>query len=101
VPKLEFVHRVAGALRVTEAQVPTGSTLLAAARQAGLPVARACGARAQCGRCGLRVLGGAGALAPETEAERRTKRRNRVDPEERLACACRVHGEARLTATYW
>jgi ferredoxin len=82
-------------------RVPRGTTLLDAARRAGLPMASACGADGLCARCGVQVLAGAGALTPETEMERRQKRRNRIDPELRLACRAAVAGDLEVTAGYW
>ncbi len=79
-------------------RVPAGTTLLDAARQAGLPAARACGGELLCGRCSCDV--GAGA-PPESEAERRTKKRNRVDPGRRLSCAIRIENDLVATAPGW
>ena len=39
-----------------EIRVPAGTSLLEAARRAGLPVASACGADGICARCGLDIL---------------------------------------------
>ncbi|MDJ0785512.1 MAG: 2Fe-2S iron-sulfur cluster-binding protein [Myxococcota bacterium] len=100
-PKLELVRRIDGEARILEIQVLGGTSLLSAARSAGLPVARACGERTLCGRCAMRVIEGEEALSPESDGERWAKRRNRVDPEERLSCCSQVHGDARVTATYW
>ena len=82
-------------------RVERGTTLLEAARRAGLPMASACGADGLCARCGVRVLAGAEALSPTTEAEERQKRRNRIDPALRLACRARALGDVELTAGYW
>jgi len=82
-------------------RVEVGTTLLEAARRAGLPMASACGADGLCARCGVRVLAGVDALSPETESERRQKARNRVDPELRLACRAAVAGDIEVTAGYW
>lgn len=82
-------------------RVPIGTTLLEAARQAGLPVASACGPDGLCGRCGMRVLSGAEALAPESESEARVKSSNRVDSVERLACRVAPTGDVEVTARYW
>ena len=81
--------------------VAAGSTLLAAVQRAGLPIARACGGEALCGRCGVTPLAGAGALSPEDASETRAKRRNRVAPAQRLACRARVSGDLEVTAGYW
>jgi ferredoxin, 2Fe-2S len=82
-------------------EVPGGTTLLEAARRAGLPIARSCGADGLCSRCALVVLSGAEALEPESDAERRTKARNRLPAEWRLACRARVAGDVEVTASYW
>jgi ferredoxin len=79
--------------------VPAGSTILVAAREAGLPLARGCGAEGLCGRCGVRIL--SGAVAPESAGESAAKGRNRVDPALRLACRVRVQDEVTVTAAYW
>jgi adenylate cyclase len=76
-------------------------TLLEATRKAGLPIASACGENGACARCGLQVLVGAENLEPESERERRIKRRNRIDPELRLACRIRPRQDLEVRATYW
>src|SRR5262245_3342211 len=78
-----------------------GPTPCAPARPAGLPMASACGADGLCARCGVRVLAGAGSLSAETEWEARQKRRNRIDPELRLACRTEATGDVEVTAGYW
>lgn len=82
-------------------EVPVGTTLLEAARLAGLPLARACGGEGLCGRCGLRVLAGGEGLAPPSAAEQRAKQRNRVPAELRLACRLELCGAVEVTAAYW
>jgi len=83
-------------------EVPAGSTLLDAAIAAGLPIARACGADGLCGRCAVRVLSSApDGLEAVSESEAATRRRNRIDPELRLACRARVLGDVEVTASYW
>jgi 2Fe-2S ferredoxin len=78
-----------------------GTTLLAAARRAGLPVASACGAEGICGRCGMLVLEGATSLSAESDRERSVKRRNRIDPGLRLACRTETWGDVVVTASHW
>jgi len=84
-----------------ELRVAPGTTLLEAARRAGLPIASACGADGLCARCGVRVLAGSAALSAEDEVEARQKRRNRVDPALRLACRAAVSGDVEVSASYW
>lgn len=76
-------------------------TLLDATLAAGLPIASACGSEGACARCGLEIVAGAENLAPETERERRIKERNRIDPEQRLACRVRPEGDLTVRASYW
>ena len=82
-------------------RVATGTTLLAAAREAELPVASACGADAICARCGLEILRGGAEIAPESDHERRIKQRNRIDPKLRLSCLIEVSRDLVVTAPYW
>ncbi len=79
--------------------VPKGTRLIDAIRSAGLPIARACGDDLVCAKCGVRVLEGRVSL--ESPVERDTKRRNRVPPELRLACALRVNNDLIISADYW
>ena len=79
--------------------LPKGARLIDAVRDAGLPIARACGDDLVCAKCGVRIV--AGRVARESAVERRAKARNRVASELRLACALRVQGNLELTADYW
>ncbi len=81
--------------------VPTGGLLIDAIARAALPLASACGADGLCGRCGVTVLAGESALAPETQDELRIKSRNRIDRQLRLACRTRVTADLEITASYW
>jgi ferredoxin len=82
-------------------RVTTGTTLLDAARHAGLPVANSCGADGICGRCGLTLLDGAEDTEAESKSEQEIKERNRIDPELRLACRVEVRCDLTVTAPYW
>lgn len=76
-------------------------TLLDATEAVGLPIASACGSEGACARCGLEIVEGAEGLTPESERERRIKERNRIDPEQRLACRVRPEGDLTVRASYW
>ena len=82
-----------------EIEVPRGTLLIDAVRQAGLPIARACGADLICARCGVRIL--EGSVSRESRIESRIKARNRLPTDVRLACAIRVRGDLALHADYW
>jgi ferredoxin len=98
---VHFERRVGGALATIAQRVADGTTLLEAARAAGLPIASACSGVALCARCGLIVRAGAEALDPERDDERLQKQRNRVPAAQRLACRAGVHGDVTATAEYW
>jgi ferredoxin len=76
-------------------------TLLEATREAGLPIASACGQNGACARCGLEIVSGGEALEPETDREVRIKERNRIEPELRLACRVHPTGDVIVRASYW
>ena len=82
-----------------EREVAKGTRLIDAVREAGLPIARACGDDLVCAKCGVRIL--RGRVAREKPVERRAKERNRVPAELRLACALRVQSDLVVTADYW
>ncbi len=84
-----------------EIAVDAGTTLLEAARRAGLPVASACDRQFTCGRCGMRILSGDESVAAESKREAEIKRRNRIDPELRLSCVVKVRDDLVVTAPYW
>lgn len=72
--------------------VPAGSTLLEAARAAGIELASVCGGHGHCGRCRLEVL--AGAVSGPTEADRSFLSAGELAAGQRLACQTRI--EARV-----
>ena len=82
-------------------EVPEGTSLLDAARDAGLPIARACRGRGLCGRCDLEILDGQGWLSPESAEERDTRERDGIPARRRLACRACVAGPVLATASYW
>ena len=85
-----------------EFEVEAGEmTLLEATRAVGLPIASACGENGACARCGLEIVAGADAIAPETEREETIKARNRIDATLRPACRVHPRGDMTVRATYW
>lgn len=82
-------------------RVPAGTTLIEAARRAGLPVASACGASGLCARCGMRILAGGEQIPPADPEEDEARQRNRVDPALRLSCRVALFADAEATAPYW
>ncbi len=72
-------------------------TILDVARRAGAPLGNSCGGVGVCARCVVRVVTGAEHLTPPTTMERRQK----LDPEERLACQAVVNSDCTVTTSYW
>jgi class 3 adenylate cyclase len=70
-----------------------GQTLLAALVQAHVPLAHACGGKARCSTCRVRVVEGSDALEPRTEAECAMAATLRFDDQTRLACQTRIRGD--------
>jgi uncharacterized 2Fe-2S/4Fe-4S cluster protein (DUF4445 family) len=70
---------------------PEGTTLLEAARQAGLAITVTCNGKGTCGKCRVQARG---ALQPPTEQEARHLRPAELAAGYRLACQTRLHGAA-------
>ena len=94
-------HRVRFQPSGRSIRVSPQTTLLEAARRAGLPIASGCGARAMCGRCGLQIVEGERHLAPESHREREVKRANRIDTALRLSCKRLLSSDVVVRAPYW
>jgi ferredoxin len=67
-------------------EVPTGTSLLAAANRAGMPLGQSCRGQGVCNSCRVRVDAGKARLSAPTPLERRW----RLEPPWRLACQTRV-----------
>jgi len=74
--------------------VPAGTTLLEAARAAGVELASVCGGHGHCGRCRLAVL--AGAVNGPTEADRSFLSASELTAGQRLACQARLGSDVRV-----
>jgi 2Fe-2S ferredoxin len=79
--------------------VPAGTSVLSAARLAGVPLGASCDGDGVCAACGVKVL--AGDPTREGPLERRSKAANGTDPTLRLACLLPVRGPLTVTTTYW
>ena len=82
-------------------RVAPGTSLLEAAREAGLPVAQTCTGEGICARCGMQVLEGGADLDEESPREAKAKARNRIDPRLRLSCLLLADRDLTVTAPYW
>ncbi len=75
-------------------EVPPGTTILAAAQQAGVGLASACGGHGMCGCCRVRVLDGE--VTPASADERRLLGEAALAAGERLACRAAVSSPVRI-----
>lgn len=80
-------------------RVAPGTTLMAATREAGLPIGSSCDGRGACGWCRVTVLEGEATSPQEHELELLAK--VEASSAERIACQARVLGPLRITTTYW
>jgi uncharacterized 2Fe-2S/4Fe-4S cluster protein (DUF4445 family) len=72
-------------------EVPAGSTVMDAARAAGVGITSVCGGQGTCGRC--RVMVTAGPVGEPVDADRRAFTRPELDAGYRLACRTPVTGD--------
>lgn len=72
------------------------ATLLEALRAAAVPITYACGGRARCSTCRVRVTDGLEHCTPRNEAESAIAHKLSLPPETRLACQTRVSGPVRV-----
>jgi adenylate cyclase len=75
----------------------TGTSILEALRDAGLPHASVCGGRARCTTCRVRIAEGLRSLAPPSPVEADALRRIDAAPNVRLACQARPAADVWIT----
>ncbi len=68
---------------------PAGTSLLDAAREAGIPIVATCGGKGTCGKCQVKA---SGPLSSLTVAEEQHLRPDDIEAGYRLACQARVQG---------
>ncbi|MCS6914120.1 MAG: 2Fe-2S iron-sulfur cluster-binding protein [Myxococcales bacterium] len=73
-----------------------GETVFAAARRAGVPIPTACGGRARCGLCRVKVLAGEEGLSALNSDERRHLGNTYYLTRLRLSCQAHVHADVTL-----
>jgi ferredoxin len=98
-PNVTFYNASGKLLKVIE--VSEGSLLFDAAVQAGLPVASSCLKENVCGRCVMRVRQGSENLNAIIAEETKLLTRDKRDPDERISCMSRIHGDCSVSTTYW
>jgi uncharacterized 2Fe-2S/4Fe-4S cluster protein (DUF4445 family) len=74
--------------------VEAGTTILAAAREAGVELASTCGGQGTCGRCRVNVV--LGTVGSPSDSERVQLSADELDTGTRLACQARVESDVRV-----
>jgi uncharacterized 2Fe-2S/4Fe-4S cluster protein (DUF4445 family) len=74
--------------------VAPGSTLIDAARQAGIGLASVCGGEGTCGRCRVSIM--SGQVSPPVDADRRFLSQIELSSGQRLACRCEVLSDVKV-----
>ncbi|HRF48149.1 MAG TPA: ASKHA domain-containing protein [Anaerolineales bacterium] len=74
--------------------VPAGSDLLDAARQAGIGLASVCGGEGTCGRCRVVIMNGK--VSEPVDADRRFLSQLEINAGHRLACRVHVHSDVKV-----
>lgn len=90
----DATHRISARPDDVTVEAAPDQTLLDALLAAGVPVTHACGGRARCSTCRVRVEDGGDTLCPRTEDEQAMAARLSFDEATRLACQTRVRGDA-------
>jgi uncharacterized 2Fe-2S/4Fe-4S cluster protein (DUF4445 family) len=75
-------------------EVPAGTSLLDAARQAGIGLASVCGGADICGRCRVVVM--SGEVSPPVDADRRFLSQLELNAGQRLACSAHIYSDVKV-----
>jgi uncharacterized 2Fe-2S/4Fe-4S cluster protein (DUF4445 family) len=70
-----------------------GDTVFAVARQAGIPITTACGAKATCGLCRVKIISGETSISPINDVEKKHLGNVYFITKLRLSCQTRVSGD--------
>ena len=82
-------------------EVPAGTTLLVAARTAGVDVPHYCGGTCSCGTCRIEIVSGADNLSPAEGREQMVLGSERTRDGDRLACQARARGPVGVRVPDW
>lgn len=69
-----------------------GDSVFAVAKQAGLPITTACGAKATCGLCRVKIVSGETFLSPQNDIEKKHLGNVYFITKLRLSCQAQVSG---------
>ena len=82
-------------------EVSSGTTILAAACQAGVDVPHYCGGTCSCGTCRVEIVSGADKLSPAAGREQMVLGAERTRAGDRLACQARILGPVSVRVPDW
>jgi uncharacterized 2Fe-2S/4Fe-4S cluster protein (DUF4445 family) len=70
--------------------VPSGTTIMEAAKKLGIDISSLCGGRGTCGKCKVKVQNGTAGLNPFTEQELDHLSKDEIETDFRLACQAKL-----------
>jgi 2Fe-2S ferredoxin len=82
-------------------EVKSGTNLMQAAIDAGLPVGSSCGRVGICAKCQMLVLDGMPNLSLPNATEKELQRRDQLAADIRISCQTKILGNAIVKTTYW
>ena len=91
-PRVTFAH-----LDGLTVDAAIGASIFEVAMAAGKPLASACGAKATCGLCRVKVLGGEPHLTAPNDAEKKHLGNVYFITKIRLGCQARITGDGEIT----
>lgn len=82
-------------------EVPTGTTLMQALLDAGVPVASSCRGDGVCAKCRIEITDGRKNLTPENSLELYLRERFQIEKAIRVSCQTQILGDITVTTSYW
>ncbi|RDB35439.1 2Fe-2S iron-sulfur cluster-binding protein [Spirobacillus cienkowskii] len=88
--------------KIDEFKMKSGSILWVFIRKRGFPIGSACSGVGVCGACNIKIVSNNNeSTSNQTSFEKETLSKNQKNPQERLACLCRVYDDIVVQADYW
>jgi 2Fe-2S ferredoxin len=82
-------------------EVENGANLMKSLLEAGLPVASSCDGDGVCAKCRIQIIEGGENLSEEGDLELFLKEKNKIAKEFRISCQTAIHGDIKISASYW
>lgn len=86
-------------------EVASGTKLMQALLDHGIPVASSCRGDGVCAKCRIEIVTPSAhdpkALSPESDLEKFLRERHRLSKQERISCQTQVFGDITVDTTYW